>query len=103
MEGKPNPELYERLSAPFESADEARAAVDAFCEKVAQLREQYKMPNVTLNICLTVKANGEVQQMTGGCTWGDNAKALMMAKREFDRLFDYWRGAVIEIGRATEG
>ena len=104
MECEPNPGLYEKLSVPFDSPEQASAAVDAFCEKVAALREQYKLPDVAVNICLTAKTeDGEVVQMSGGASWGDNAKALMMAKKEFDRLFDYWRGWIAESGRAMRG
>ena len=104
MEAKPNPELYERMRVPFETEDEARASVEAFMEKVGQLREQYKMPDVMLNVLVTVKdGNGEVINLRSLCTWGDDGKSLMMAKTQFDQLFENLRGVLMAAGFAAQG
>ena len=45
---EPNPERYARLSVPFESDQDARNALEAFMEKVSELRESYRIAEIAV-------------------------------------------------------
>ena len=49
-EWKSDPVKYHRLSAPFESLDQAQAAGDAFFRELGELREKHKIGNVAVII-----------------------------------------------------
>lgn len=46
--GGPNPELYERLSKPFDSKKDADGVLAAFLSEVKKLRETYLIPEVVI-------------------------------------------------------
>jgi hypothetical protein len=77
----PEYELYQSLREPFESEAEARAALQAFAVEVAKLREQYRIPDLSLNGFVFFKGNnGDVCEMATGIIKGRQVKALEIAR-----------------------
>lgn len=62
---KADPATYRKLSEPFESADAAQKAIEAFAEELAQLRKKHHLPNVTVvlkvNVITSDGEEGEIQ------------------------------------------
>lgn len=48
MTSNPDPDLYARMAAPYASHEEAQAAITAFLEGVAKLREEHRIAEVVM-------------------------------------------------------
>lgn len=71
----PDPDLYRRMSEPYESQVEAECALKAFLGAVRVLREKHRIAEVVM--LAGVHAGGEVVAMTQ--TLGDAARAPKLA------------------------
>ncbi len=70
----PNPDLYARMAVPYDSAEAAQAALKAFLEDVAALREKHRIAEVAM-IAGTYVA-GEMVGMTQ--TLGDQSRSMRL-------------------------
>jgi len=84
-----DPEKYKQLAKPFESVEEAQKVAAAFCGALAKLREQYRIPELTVSYMLYAEAEAENESVAlrGGAGWGDQIKQLRLAKDCFDREY----------------
>lgn len=70
----PNPDLYARMAVPYDSAEAAQAALKAFLEDVAALREKHRIAEVAMIAGAYV--GGEMVGMTQ--TLGDQSRSLRL-------------------------
>jgi hypothetical protein len=94
----PNPTLYDKMSAPYPSRDEANAAMQKFFEAVRKLRVKHRMCDVAV-IATTHAMTGtsEDAMITGDFVGSQkraldmHAWALGMAERDAARRVDEMR------------
>lgn len=86
---KADPEKYERLSQPFESADEAQKVAEAFFNAVAALREQYRIPDLVIQFYVNLKEGDKVLRLSGGGGWGNQLNQATMMREAADREMNY--------------
>lgn len=58
MANKVDPDLYHQLCKPFESAEDAQKALDAFFEEVYALRVKYKLADVSVLVQSSIVGSG---------------------------------------------
>lgn len=51
MNSQSNPELYEEMNAPYDSPEEAQAALEAFAADVQEARKRHRIGNVAYVAC----------------------------------------------------
>lgn len=74
-----NPSLYERLSKPFTSFEEANARFEDFFEGVRELRTRYEIRDVAIVVCdRVVRDDGELQDVITCASNGDASKVRML-------------------------
>ena len=74
-EWKPDPEKYQRLSAPFDTLEEAQAAGEAFFKDLSELREKHRIANLAVIIRTEVK---DVGPGLANAFYGDWAQEELM-------------------------
>ena len=72
----PNPDLYARMAVPYDSNEAAQAALKAFLEDVAALREKHRIAEVAM--IAGAYTGGELVGMTQ--TLGNQGRSLSLAK-----------------------
>lgn len=87
---KPNPELFRKMSEPFESVEEANKAIVAFFEEVGELRKKHGLENVYFIISGTWKTEeGEgqfiVPQMYGNPLMAESLTAFAYGREQCER------------------
>ena len=100
MQAKPNPELYKKLSEPFESDEAANAALSGFYEDLSALREKHKLRDVIAIVELSSKqADGSVRAGQGSVCFGDQLlKPRMLTSALFkaqDDMIEVCRGFLV--------
>lgn len=99
---EPNPERYMRLSVPFENEQDAKNALEAFMEKVSELRESYRIAEIAVaagvyvpcehpggrQLCSTTGAMGDMTVSFRLAEQLRQRTALAVAETVADRLTD---------------
>lgn len=67
MNTEHNPEHYEQMNAPYDTAEDANAALDAFFEDMIALRKKHRIGNVVTVACVCVKNDEQPLSMSGHC------------------------------------
>ena len=78
---KLNPELYRKLSEPFETEKEMDEAIEKFSEEVANLREQRGLLNVVVVIGSAYLKEGEETQIVAIRNHGDMFQCSQIASQ----------------------
>jgi len=81
---------YERCSVPFESAEEANAAMLEFWQQMYAMRNKYRVTEMLITFCVPVKVEGKVVEMFGSLAAGselftETLAAWALAKAESAR------------------
>lgn len=71
-----DPELYAKLSTPFETEEAARAALHAFMDEVYEVRKKHGIPDVTIGAMAIVQGATTPAATLGH--FGNNLMALPM-------------------------
>jgi hypothetical protein len=78
-----NPELFARMSAPFDTLDEANDALSAFFEDVSAAREKHRIKNVVVIAEIATRdADGE-RPGAASFSCGDVSAVLPMVARKY--------------------
>ena len=81
-----NPELYRKLSEPFQSNQEADVEMQAFMEGVKALREKHLLPDVVILIQANVKTeDGEEAIFQAVAGFGDPMRRVTMLAQALGR------------------
>lgn len=77
---------YHKLNQPFESADDANAALEAFWEEFYALRNKYKIPDVLVVFRLMCRTkDGDVAELFGSLNAGSEMYAESLAAWGYGR------------------
>jgi hypothetical protein len=75
-----DPDNYARCSAPFETAEEANAALDAFWDEFYELRNKHRIADVLVTFRLQVRQkDGGAAEMFGSLMAGNQMYAEPLA------------------------
>ena len=75
-----NPKLFREMSEPFNGAEEANVAVQAFCDDVKAAREKHRIANVVVGLSVNViYENGEEGIGGSSMNMGDLMQAQLIA------------------------
>lgn len=87
FEGKSDPEQYRKCSVPFETAEEANAAVQAFWEDMYELRCKHNLANISFVIGDSIADSGEffVCNHIGNSIMYEGMAALMFGQASAER------------------
>ena len=69
---EPNEELYEKMSVPFETEEEASTALSAFNDRVSELRKELGIAEVIVIAQVYAKREGEIDARRSFGTLGDS-------------------------------
>lgn len=83
-----DPDKYAELAKPFASQEEAERVVGEFVNAVRRLREQYRIPELIVQLQVYITMDDGVHGMAGGAGWGDQSKQAQLAKSAADLEFD---------------
>lgn len=85
-DGRPDPEMYERLSRPWPSKAAADAALRAFFKDAHELRVKHGIRDVSILTCVGVNASGEEHDLMRVHHSGDLRNMLPMVASTFRSL-----------------
>jgi hypothetical protein len=100
-----DPKLYRELSAPFDKAEDANAALSAFFRAVDEARKVHRIADVVVLCEVNTIGDGVVEvRGSASASYGDMANVTPMLAREYgaSRERDEQRLAAI-IARARKG
>ena len=86
-----DPDNYEALSLPFESADAANAEIVAFWEDVRLARQKHKLADVHIIVYTSFKAGSEVKHAATFGHYGNGALAMVMCADSIAEEAKSWR------------
>lgn len=96
-----DPELYRKMSVPFESLEDAQSASNSFFEEVAALREKYKIPDIIAIARFSFMMDGQEAETAMVSTRGDFnlvphilGQAYKAARRQMEARLDAAAGEV---------
>lgn len=78
-----DPKKYREMSMPFETTEEANAALKAFFEDVKTAREKHRISDVVVLCEISHKIDDEEVRGGASTSLGDSARVLVMLAREF--------------------
>lgn len=72
-----NPELYARMSEPYDSAEQAQVALAVFMEGVAELRQKHRIAEVAI-VAASYAGNDSTETVAMMQTIGDQTRSLTL-------------------------
>lgn len=89
-----DPAMYRRMSIPFNTRDEGEAAMRAFLDDVRKVREQHKIPNVSLVVRFEYLEPEEESSAIGVSHLGDPMHAESMFAYAYGRESELRKEAI---------
>jgi len=78
-----NPDLFARMSVPFDTLDEANEALTAFFADVAAARERHRIKNVVLIVETALRDSDGETKGAASYSCGDPSSVLPMVARKY--------------------
>ncbi|HKY40667.1 MAG TPA: hypothetical protein VJN18_32250 [Polyangiaceae bacterium] len=106
----PNPKLYAQMCKPFESIEEANAALQAFVDEIYELRAKHRIRDVTLLCEIAVDYEGEEREFRITNHFGSELRKLPLlaygygeAKAEHNAMVEAYESAGNRAGKDRPG
>lgn len=80
-----NPKLFRELSLPFESSDDADAAIQAFNDDLALIREKHHIANIYCIVAGSMKDGDSESEFMTSMAWGDSLRSQAMTAWAYGR------------------